>query len=182
MLINSKINVRCAWVAAMLAVWLSHSLAQADPVDPGIITVAASYGSYDFADQRNLDNRDFAGAALGLHFSKSFSTALYYSRSHAEGDVNDKRRFENYYVEGLFYGNTESQWRPYVALGLGEILQAEGKISSETTLHTGLGLHWRLSPKWALRADWRYFYSFDEDIADQTFMTTAVFRFAGGEH
>ncbi len=61
------------------------------------------------------------------------------------------------------------------------MLQAEGKLYSDTVVHSGVGLHWVLHPKWALQVDYRYFKGFGDGYADQTLMSTVVYRFADGE-
>lgn len=176
-------NFRSLSTVLILSVVLvaNASYAQEDPVDRGIVMLGLSYGYYDFDKERLLDNRDFGGMSLGLHFTKSFSMALFYSRTYATIESNEKRRFENYFVEGSWYFNTDSVLRPYLVAGLGETLQGEGKIADDTTMQLGLGLNWVINPKWSLRGDWRYLQVLDESAADQMFMTTLVYRFQDGE-
>lgn len=178
--INSKLYKKRIW----LLVGLIFSAGQAnaeDPVDTSIIFMSATLGYYDFDSDRYLDNREFGGLSLGLHFNRQWSASLFYSRSHPESTVEENHRFENYYVQGKYYWMGQETLRPYLVFGLGEILQGEGKVSSETTLHSGVGVHWVIDPKWALQADWRYMYSFDDSNNDQTLMTTIVYRFGEGE-
>ena len=177
-----RINSRVWFGVLTLSIltWVNSAYCQ-DPVDRGIVMLGASYGYYDFSKQRHLDNRDFGGMSLGLHFTKEYSLALFYSRTYVEQNSTAKRRFENYFVEGTRYFNTDASLRPYVVLGLGETLQGEGKWSDSTTTQLGFGLNWVLSPKWSLRGDWRYLYVLDESAADEMFMTSIVYRFSDGE-
>lgn len=178
MRISSKISV------VTLSVWMSLVAAPGytqDPVDRGIVMLGASYGYYDFDRDRYLDNREFGGVSLGLYFTRSFSMALFYSRTHVEIDGANKRRFENYFVEGSWYFNIDSSFRPYVVAGLGETLQGEGKLGDDTTAQLGVGINWVVDPKWSVRGDWRYLQVLDESAADQMFMTSIVYRFGDGE-
>ena len=169
--------------AALLVVFClcSGSAFAEDPVTKSIVFLSASYGYIDYDNDRDLKDRDMGGVALGLHFNRKWSASLFYSRSHPDSELGGSDRFENYYAQGKYYWRSEDSLRPYVVVGLGEMLGAEGKAYSDTVIHTGIGLHWTLQPKWALQLDYRYFKGFGDGFADQTLMSTIVYRFAEGE-
>jgi hypothetical protein len=157
------------------------SIAAGDPVDRSVITMGASYGYYDFAKDRGLDNRDFFGLSMGLQLHRTFSLALFYSRTHVDDEQQVEHRFEHYFVEGAWYFNTDSVLRPYLITGIGETMLAEGKIADDTTLQAGAGLNWVVNENWSLRGDVRATYVLDEHTTDHLFMTSLVYRFGTGE-
>lgn len=174
MRINS--NIQRLWLMLLLSGAAISAKAE-DPVDRSIITMGVSYGYYHFHDNRELDNRDTGGGALGLQFTKSFSMALRYFRTIARQDGDYKRKFENYFVEGAWYFNTESNLRPYIVTGLGETLQEKGRLSDDTSINAGVGIKWIVAPSWAVKLDWREYYSLDEHFADQELISTLEYRF-----
>jgi len=93
------------------------------------------------------------------------------------------RQVQKYHIDGMYFFNAESRWRPYVVFGYGQIDfdSDKGNDSDENNVNSGVGLYYRLTPKWSLRADFRNFYSLDEDYHDQTFMMTVGYRVGEGE-
>lgn len=178
MLTNSKKKL---WVALAACYFTVGEAAAEDPVDRGNIFVSASYGYQFFDNKRTLEDRSYGGVALGLSFTTSWSASLFYSRMKAELSSGERHRFENYYLQGKHYFMASNPVRPYVVAGVGETFLAEGNITSDATIHSGVGVHWVVNPKVAFQVDYRYFYSFNGEFNDQSTMASLVYRFAEGE-
>ena len=158
----------------------------AEEVTTSIIEFSPSVGYFNFDSERNLDDDVFGGMGLGLHFSRDFAALLHYSRLDSELSSTSSStniNIQKYHIDGLYFFNTESRWRPYVAFGYGQIDfdNDKGNDSDENNVNSGVGLYYRLTPKWSLRADVRNFYSLDEYYNDQTFMMTVGYRVGEGE-
>ena len=167
---------------ALTAFLLMPFAAQAeDPIDRSIIFVAANAGFINFDSKRQFEDRDFGGLSLGLHLNRSWSTSLFYSRSHPESGLGRNVRFENYFVQVKHYWRGVSQWRPYLVSGLGETILDREQKSSSTTAHLGLGMHYAISAKWAGQLDYRYFSALKDGFQDTTLMTSLIYRFGKGE-
>ncbi|QSP93880.1 porin family protein [Marinobacter salinisoli] len=150
----------------------------ADPVTRRIIYFGATYGQYDFASKRGLDDRQFPGVSLGLQFTEQVSMALFYTR--ADVTANDGRpryRLENYFLEGAWYFNIAERFRPYVVAGIGETQEAKGDISAATTVNGGAGIKWRFNQHWAAKLDGRALFSLDDDLTDKAIMTSIEYHF-----
>jgi OmpA-OmpF porin, OOP family len=158
----------------------------AEEVTNSIVEFSPSVGYFSFDSKRNLDDKVFGGMGLGLHFSRSFAALLHYSRlesdfSGASGSANID--IQKYHIDGMYFFNAESRWRPYVVFGYGQIDfdNDKGNDSDENNVNSGVGLYYRVTPKWSLRADVRNFYSLDENYNDQTFMMSVGYRVGEGE-
>ena len=181
MRIDSNPSLFIQTLALALVFVLPVSANAQDPVDRSIIFMAANYGYMNYDADRQFDDRDFGGVTMGLHFNRRWSASLFYSRSHPDNQTGDNNRFENYYVQGKRYWREHSPWRPYVVLGLGEMLQGEGRVASDAAIHGGVGVHWAINPKWAWQLDYRYFYAFNDSFQEQSLMASIVYRVGDGE-
>lgn len=169
---------RLALIASLFMPIAAHA---EDPIDRSIIFVAAHAGLIHFDSKRHFEDRDFGGLSLGLHLNRSWSTSLFYSRSHPESGLGRNVRFENYFVQVKHYWRGESQWRPYLVGGLGETIQDREEDRSSTTAHAGLGMHYAINAKWAGQLDYRYFSALHDGFQDKTLMTSLIYRFGTGE-
>ena len=158
----------------------------AEEVTNSIIEFSPNAGYFSFDSKRNLDDSVFGGMGLGLHFSRSFAVLLNYSRLDSEfsstaGSANID--IQKYHIDGMYFFNTETRWRPYVVFGYGQIDfdSDKGNDSDENNVNSGVGLSYQMTPKWSLRTDLRNFYSLDEYYNDQTFMMTVGYRVGEGE-
>lgn len=166
-----------------LAIFLSVSFAaQAqDPIDRSIIFIAGSYGYMKFDDAKQFEDRTIGGISLGLHLNRTWSTSLFYSRSHPESQLGRNYRYENYFVQIKRYWREHSPWRPYLTAGLGEAILDRENDSANTTGHVGVGMHYAINKKWAGQLDYRYFSALHESFQEQSLMTSIVYRFGKGE-
>ena len=158
----------------------------AEEVTNSIIEFSPSVGYVSFDSKRNLDDEVFGGMGLGLHFSPSFAALLHYSTLDSElsstsGSANID--IQKYHIDGMYFFNAESRWRPYVVFGYGQIDfdSDKGNDSDENNVNSGIGLYYRVTPKWSIRTDVRNFYSLDDSYNDQTFMMTVGYRIDEGE-
>ncbi len=170
----------------LFTVFITSSTSFAEEVTTSIIEFSPNVGYVSFDSERNLNDAVFGGMGLGMNFSRKFSALLNYSRLDSElsgipGPSNID--IQKYHIDGMYFFNAEGRWRPYVVFGFGQIDfdNDNGKDSDETNVNSGVGLYYRLTPKWSLRADMRDFYSLDESYHDQTYMMTLGYRLGKGE-
>ncbi|MBV1916257.1 MAG: porin family protein [Pseudomonadales bacterium] len=182
-----SINFRtCSFASAaaaflLLLLLLSCNTRAEQPVDYSVIFISASYGYTAYDSDRNIKDDSIRGAALGLHIGRRWSASLFYSRADPSSTVGEDYRYENYYTQGKYYFLVETNLRPYVVFGIGEVMIEKQSVSSDTAVHSGVGVHWALSPKWAVQFDYRYFYEKKNSHTDQSVMSTLVYRFGDGE-
>jgi len=178
----SKVFQKVILVTAMITTNISY----AEEVTNSIIEFSPSVGYFSFDSKRNLDDEVFGGMGLGLHFSPSFAALLHYSTLDSElSSTNGSANIDiqKYHVDGMYFFNAESRWRPYVVFGYGQIDfdSDKGNDIDENNVNSGIGLYYRVTPKWSIRTDVRNFYSLDENYNDQTFMMTVGYRIGEGE-
>lgn len=160
---------------------MSFTVQAEDPIDRSIIFIAANFGFMNFDADRQFKDRDFGGVSLGLHLNRTWSTSLFYSRSHPESSLGRNFRFENYFVQVKHYWREHERLRPYITGGLGETILDREQSSSDTTAHAGVGLHYAINEKWAGQMDVRFFNSLSEGLKEESLMGSIVYRFGKGE-
>ena len=179
--INFKPRSLFRSIAAVFLVSVSGAIKAEQPVDYSIIFISASYGYTAYDSERNVSDDSIRGIALGLHLNRQWSASMFYSRADPESTVGEDQRYENYYIQGKYYFRGETNLRPYIVFGIGEVMIDKQSVSSDTAIHSGIGVHWALSPKWAVQFDYRYFHEKKNSHADQSIMSTLVYRFGNGE-
>ncbi|WP_299793300.1 DUF3943 domain-containing protein [uncultured Shewanella sp.] len=153
-----------------------------DPVDYSIVGLSIGSSYMSPTEEWGLESGWAPSASVGLYFTRSFSTRLSYAR----GKLTDKRTgesttFENYSFDGQYYLNGQNRLRPFLTFGLGESLIELDREKKTFQVNGGAGLHYRLTPNWALQLDWRYFYSAKLSSGDQLTVGQLVYRFGSGE-
>ena len=155
----------------------SHSV---DPVDTGIVGLSAGGIWVDLDNKWGLNNAYGRQFSLGLYFTRNFSTRLSYSRAESEArQNNDKLVYENYGLDMQYYLNSQSDWRPFLSAGVGEIMFE--KKQTYLQINGGLGLHYKINNNWAVQSDYRHYYSFRTNTNENQLGTAIIYRFGKGE-
>ena len=145
----------------------------------------------DHESDRNLDNGATAGATMGLQLTPDWRVMLSYhyqetddTRPGGEEDIE----WRSYQLEAHRTFLRRGRFEPYVLGSFGEIeidgqnLDNRGRHKRDTLTiaQAGLGLGVNLTPKWSVRVDWRYTYSFDEGSTGNHVGATLAYRFGRG--
>ena len=157
-----------------------------DIVDRSIIELSPGLGYYTFDSERNLTDTEMAGMGFGIHFSRRWATILNYTASNPEGTgsiAGEQVDMQNFHVDIYRYFNIKQPLRPYVVAGLGRMnIVYEGYDDWDTQWNGGLGLSYRITPKWFVRGDGRILYTQSGHYTDYAYMLQLVFRLLEGEH
>jgi len=160
----------------------SYSSKIVDPVDTSIIGV--SLGSFYVSLDESWGIMDGYGYqwSLGLYFTKSFSSRLNYSRADLKfKKSNQDVRYENYGLDMQYYINTESNLRPFITTGIGEMMFDKSYDQKTFQMNAGLGLHYKIHNNWAIQSDWRHYYSSNTKSNEDQLSISLIYRFAKGE-
>ena len=151
-----------------------------DPVDTGIIGLSAGGVWIDLDDKWGVNNAYGKQFSLGLYFTRNFSTRLNYSRAEVkEQQTNNKLTYENYSLDLQYYLNSQSDWRPFITTGMGEVMFAQEQKFLQ--INGGLGFHYKINNNWAVQSDWRHYYSFRTHTNEDQIGTAIIYRFGKGE-
>jgi len=132
-----------------------------------------AFGGRIFFDDP-LKNGDTWGAALGVPVNDILTLEAVWSRYDTETEAGAMDLDGTQYrVDGIFNIDTESQWKPYLAVGLGDLKREwnnGGTIESarETLANMGAGVKRDLGGNWQFRTDLRAFNSLDNNYTDFT--------------
>jgi hypothetical protein len=153
-----------------------------DPVDTGIVGLSAGAIWVNLDEQWEVDNGYGKQLSVGLYFTRSFSSRLNYSRA----EVSDRQTrqniiYENYGLDMQYYLNTQSDWRPFLTAGFGELMFEKERRTKRVQINGGLGLHYKINENWALQGDWRHYYGSRNHNNDNQLGTTIIYRFGKGE-
>ncbi|KPJ94658.1 MAG: hypothetical protein AMJ55_05950 [Gammaproteobacteria bacterium SG8_15] len=181
----SMINI-LHFVSGMLLLLFSVTATAKDEVTTSIIEFSPAIGYYEFDSKRELSNREMAGLGFGIHVSRRWAMILNYTALNAvrggsqQGETVDVQKY-HFDVYRFFY--SQHRFRPYLVIGLGGMdIISEGDKHNETQWNGGLGLSYRIAPKWFLRGDGRVFYSDSSGNTDYAYTLTLGFRLKEGEH
>jgi opacity protein-like surface antigen len=124
--------------------------------------------------------------AFGIHFSRRWAALLNYSASNPEGTgsiAGEQVDMQNFHVDIYRYFNTQHRFRPYLVGGLGSMnVVYYGYNEWDTQWNAGLGLSYRITPKWFVRGDGRILYTQSDYYTDYAYMLSLVYRLLEGEH
>lgn len=154
-----------------------------DPVNSGIVGFSLGGGHTILDEKWGMEDDFYTKMTLGLYFTPSFSARLGY----AVGTVTDQISkqtvdYENYSLDFQYYLLSKQKLRPFITAGFGEQVWEKDNDLTSYQWNAGMGLHWKLHPKWALQTDWVNYYNLNENTYDQNINTTLVYRFGQGEH
>ncbi|WP_455221359.1 outer membrane beta-barrel protein [Kaarinaea lacus] len=169
----------------MLLLFVSLSAYGKDEVTRHVIELNLGVGYYTFDSKRELTDMEMAGMGFGVHFFRRWAVLLNYSALNSERtgiQAGEKVDVQKFHVDVYRYFNTEHKFRPYIVAGLGRMdIISEGDKRDETQWNGGLGLSYRITPKWFLRGDGRVLYNGSGNHTDYAYMLTLAFRLKEGE-
>ena len=172
-----------------LAVFLLSvsSIGQAqEEITRHIIELSPGIGYHQFDTRLNLEDGSFGSIGLGIHFSRQWALILHYSNffttlkdSSAKKDIHAQK----YHVDVHYSVRTKHRLRPYILGGFGQIDLDNygGEKVSDTQINIGMGLYYRMTPRWSVRGDLRTFDYINDRLYDDTATITLGYRFGGGE-
>ncbi|MEL0630857.1 DUF3943 domain-containing protein [Psychromonas aquatilis] len=153
-----------------------------DPVNTGIIGISLGGGHVIFDNKRGLKSQEYGQVSLGLYFTPSFSARLNYNSTKMLQTFADRDYdYETFSVDGQYYFNTESPFRPFVTAGIGEEIWDQDKSLYNFQVNAGIGFHYKLNNKWALQVDATNYFTTDESSHDQQISGKVIYRFGEGE-
>ena len=153
-----------------------------DPVDTGIIGISLGGVWVDLDKDLDLNPAYGYQFSVGLHFTRSFSSRLAYTRAEMQSKkTNDTTIYENYGIDSQYYFNADNDLRPFITAGFGESLTDEDNDTTDFIVNGGLGLHYKINNNWAVQADWRHYYGTQSYNNDDQIGAAIIYRFGKGE-
>jgi len=153
-----------------------------DPVDTGIVGLSAGGVWLNVDNRWGMSNGYGKQLSVGLYFTRSASARLTYSRAELlEKQSSNNIIYENYSLDMQYYLNTQSDWRPFITAGVGEMMLDRDRQQKRVQINGGLGLHYKINNNWALQSDWRHYYSTRTDAHENQLSSTIIYRFGKGE-
>jgi len=154
-----------------------------DPIDTSIIGVSYGVGYTAIDDYWQVKNGQTKEYSLGLYFTRSFSARVSYSKANLTSTAlaNNKLPYENYSLDGQYYFNTQSDLRPYITAGLGEMMWQKDNDLRTFQMNLGAGIHYKLAKNFALQCDWRHYHSIHTDTAEDAITARIVYLLGNGE-
>jgi len=153
-----------------------------DPINTSVVGIStgAGYGAFD--SDWKIKDKAYVSASIGMYFSKQFSASLTYATTHTSPiDSDEELTWENYNISGQYYFNTEQDWRPFITIGIGEMLKDQDNSTKTFQTHYGAGIYYKLNPNWAWQTDWRLYHSSALSRRETTITSSLVYRFGPGE-
>jgi opacity protein-like surface antigen len=158
--------------------YISHNQ---DPVDTGVVGIGYSFGNFAPGNYWGLESGMAQGWNLGLYFSPRFSMKLDYLVADLKvKNSNSEQSFEQFNVGANYYFNTESNLRPFVTAGLGQMLYAEDKedVGDNTfALNAGAGVHYKINNNFALQLDAKRYFNSKYSNQDDAFNLSLIYFF-----
>ncbi|WP_455204669.1 outer membrane beta-barrel protein, partial [Kaarinaea lacus] len=152
----SMINVQ-RLILSIFLLLLSVTATAKDEITTDIIELSVGLGYYNFDSTRNFNDEPMGAAGLGLFFSRRWAAILNYSTLNTKRNFNDgtseKVDMRKYHVDVYRFFNVKRRWRPYGVIGFGgmDLFSESKKKNKEDQWNAGLGLYYRIVPKWSLR-------------------------------
>ena len=176
--------MRLVYLLCAVAIVVFPFTASAEPATFSMIEFSVNTGQYWFDADSELENNEIFGWGIGLNFSGRWAAMLQFSsifRGKMVDGVGEVTAY-TYHVDGIRFFKVDSNLRPYVVAGFGNIeTEIDKKKNREFQLNGGLGLHYKINPNWFLRGDCRLFYQTDTDMKDGPTHLMIGYRFGEGE-
>lgn len=120
-----------------------------------------------------LEDANTWGLGVGMPVTDNWTLEAVYSKYDSETQVGGlDLDGTQYRLDGIYNIDTTSQWKPFLAIGVGDLkrqLNVASPVSSrETLLNLGVGLKRSLGSDWEFRSDIRAFNSLDNEYTDLT--------------
>lgn len=153
-----------------------------DPIDTGVIGISAGAVLVDLDSEWGKESAWGYQWSVGLYLTRYFSTRLNYTHA----TVEDKQGgnsiiYENYGIDSQYYFNSDSDWRPFITAGLGEMMFDEDDAKKRFQVNVGAGLHYKINNNWAVQTDLRHYYSSRTETHENQLGSAIVYRFGKGE-
>lgn len=131
-----------------------------------------------------LDDSNTWGLGFGYVINQNWTLEAVASKYDTETDVgNVDVDGTQYRVDALYNINTESEWKPYVAFGVGdqerEWNAADPSSENDTLINLGAGVKRSLGGNWEFRTDVRAFNSLDNEYTDLAVNAGIAYLFGG---
>ncbi len=156
-----------------------------EAVTTHIVEISPGIGYYNFDSERNLNDASMAAVGLGLQLSRRWAVLLQYSALNTTTTINGVSQhvdMQKYHLDVHRFFNTENRLRPYLVAGFGQMdLISSSSSNNKNMINAGLGLAYRMTSSWSVRADARFFSSTNNDYLDNAITFTLGYRFNNGE-
>ena len=170
----------------VLLLLMSFSVYGQEQTTTHIVEISSGYGYYNFDSDSKIKDAGVYTAGMGLYFSRRWAALLYYSRVTTTRDTNQPSQdihVQNWHIDGHYFFNIERHLRPYLVLGYGQVdYDPEGEErQSKNIFNSGVGLYYRITPKWSIRSDVRIYVVAGENYNDNALTLSLGYRFGEGE-
>ena len=185
--VNLQISVKHSLhlMLGILLLLFSVTANAKDEITTSILEFSVNLGYTQFDSDRQLEDTGILGWGFGLHFSRRWAALLNYTANNTKrtgSQAGEEVDGQKYHADVYRFFNTQHRLRPYIVAGFGGAdIISEGDKRNETQWNGGLGLSFRITPKWFLRGDARVFYNPSGDNTDYAYMMALGFRFKEGE-
>ena len=153
-----------------------------DPINTSIIGISYGVGEVFLDDHWQVTNDFVSEYSLGLYFSKRFSARVVYAKTTLDAILTgDEVAYENYSLDSQYYFNDQSNLRPYITGGFGEMMWQKDHKQTIFQVNLGAGIHYKVSNNIAIQFDWRHYYSRHNESSENTITSRIVYFFAQGE-
>jgi len=155
-----------------------------DPVDTGIVGVTYGIGETFLDDHWQVIDNTTTEYSLGLYFSKQVSARVSYSKTKLEQlmvGAGEEIAYENYSLDGQYYFNSQSDLRPYITTGFGEMMWEKSDELKTFQVNIGTGLHYKIYNNLAVQLDWRHYYSTNTKTSEDSITSRIIYMFGNGE-
>lgn len=160
-----------------------YSSATGDPIDTGVVGFSAGAGTVSLDDKWGYESANYLEWSLGVYFTRALSTRLKYGRDEElrNLETGETIPYENYSLSVQNYFNTDGNTRPYVSAGFGEQMFDKDRANKHFLWNATLGVHHKMSDKWAVQLDWENFYGQHTYSHESALNGRLIYRFGNGE-
>ena len=188
--LRPMVNRRRVTRGFIAIVFLLFSMAaySEEQVTTSILELSPGIGYYNFDADRNLDNEPMVAMGFGMFVSRRWAFILNYSALRTTRNENGLSQIvavKKYHLDAYRFFNTEHHLRPYLVGGIGGMdLDSDDNVRNDNqdVANAGVGLYYRITPKWSVRGDWRMFAVYSDNYIDNALTLTLGFRLKEGEH
>ena len=153
-----------------------------DPIDYSIVGFSYGIGFIDLDPYWKIDDGLTTEYSLGMYLSRSFSTRVSYAKVKLT-DINTSNdiNYENYSINAQYYFNTDEHIRPFITVGIGEMLRERDNEKKVFQVNLGTGLHFKITNNIAIQTDIRHYYSPRANTSENAVALNIVYRLGKGE-
>jgi OOP family OmpA-OmpF porin len=149
----------------------------------GSFTVTPRVGGYDFDTLQELSNRAVYGLGFGYNYTEHFGVESSFGYIDTESERGSKGDADVYlyHLDGLYHITPEKRIVPYLAAGIGGMTVDEENEGNDTDVvfNFGGGIKFFVTEAFALRADVRQYYPFEDSVNDYAYTFGLTYQFGG---